>query len=86
MNTAYKMYDSALVEAKGNDSSRDDQYNSAARESVITEVQENMDRNDMRKFYAAINGGRYKTAPVFTICNDREGNLITYNAMLVTPK
>lgn len=78
MNPAYKRVDSVLVEAKGNDSSRDDWYNSATRKSVITEVQESMDRNDMpsdmRKFYAAVNGGRHKTTRKFPNIQCHSGN------------
>lgn len=46
-------------------------------ENVIAEAQESMDRNDMRRFYATVNGARHKTAPVPAMCNDREGNLLT---------
>jgi sorting nexin-29 len=51
-------------------------------ESVIAEAQERMDQNDMRRFYATVNGARHKTAPVPAMCNDREGNLLTDRAMV----
>lgn len=46
-------------------------------ESVVAEAQESMNRNDMRRFYATVNGARHNTVPVPAMCNDREGNLLT---------
>lgn len=43
---------------------------------MIAVAQESMDWNDMRKFYATVNGARHKTAPVPAICNEWEGNLL----------
>ena len=51
-------------------------------ERVIAEAQESMDRNDMRRFYATVNGARHMTAQVPAMCNDRMGNLLTDRTMV----
>lgn len=47
-------------------------------------MMENMDRHDVPRFYANINGIRLKTAPVSAIRTDREQYLLTENIMAVT--
>lgn len=42
---------------------------------MIAEALESMDRNDVWRFYAAVNNLQQKTAPVPVMCNDREGHL-----------
>lgn len=51
-------------------------------ERVIAEAQESMEQNDMRRFYATVNGVRSKTAPSPAMCYDREGNLLTDKTMV----
>lgn len=45
------------------------------KDSVLFEVQESMDRNDMLRFYETVNGTRHKT--VTMPANDRDENLQT---------
>lgn len=52
-------------------------------ETVIAEVQNSMEQNDMRRFFETVYGVRRKTAPSPAMCIDREGNLLTDKMMVV---
>lgn len=54
----------------------------ATQKKVIAEAQESTDRNDMRWFFATSNGAWHNTAPVPTMCSDREGKLLTDKTMV----
>lgn len=47
------------------------------RELKKAEKDDNRNRNDTRRFYAAVNGAQHNTVPAPAMSNDREGNLLT---------
>lgn len=51
---------------------------------MVHEVQGSMSRNDMWGFYATVDGKRHKAALVLTMCDDRDGNLLTNKIMVAT--
>lgn len=51
--------------------------------SVIAKAWERIHGNDMRSFYATVNGVLHKTAPGPDMCNYREGNLLTVKTIMV---
>lgn len=72
-----------VSENSGEKKQQEKQY----EESVISEMQNSMEQNDMQKFYETFNGVQRRTTPSRVMKNDREGNLLTkVHTMLATKR